>query len=101
MAYVLRGMSLSCRYWHTILYIEAVDTYVKVHLTAAAPLLSKIPLTTLERQLPEAEFIRIHRSYIVCKSRIATYSRSYVTLAPSGRSLPVGKKYAAAVLALG
>lgn len=78
----------------SILYIESYDNYVKVHLADATSLLSKIPLRGIEEQLPQGEFIRIHRSFIVAKSRIAQFSRTEVTLAKTGKKLPVGRKYA-------
>lgn len=78
----------------TILYIESVDNYVKVHTADGSSLLSKIPLRAVEEQLPPGEFIRIHRSFVVQKKRIAKYTRTEVTLAQTGKTLPVGKKYA-------
>ncbi len=37
----------------TILYIESIDNYVKVHLTDGSSVLSKIPLRSIEEQLPQ------------------------------------------------
>jgi len=78
----------------TILYIESIDNYVKIHGTDGKTVLSKITLRSLEEQLPQGEFIRIHRSFLVPKKRVAKFSRSEVVLVKSGKSLPVGKKYA-------
>ena len=77
----------------TILYVESIDNYVKVHFADGTSLLSKIPLRILEEQLPQGEFVRIHRSFLVSRRRIASYSRSEVTLAKNGKVLPIGKKY--------
>lgn len=76
-----------------ILYIESIDNYVKVHLADGTSVLSKIPLHAVEEQLPQGEFIRIHRSYIVPRCRVAGFSRSEVTLTKSAKTLPIGKKY--------
>ena len=77
----------------TILYIEAIDNYVKLHLADGTSVLSKMPLRTIEEQLPPREFIRIHRSFLVARCRIARFSRSEVTLNKDEKTLPIGKKY--------
>ena len=77
----------------TILYVESVDNYVKLHMADSSTVLSKISLRAVEEQLPQGEFLRIRRSYLVPRSRIAGFSRSEVTLAKSGLTLPIGKKY--------
>lgn len=84
----------------TILYIESIDNYIKVHLVEGASVLSKISLRAVEEQLPQGEFIRIHRSYIVPRCRIAGFSRSEVTLGKNGKTLPVGKKYLDGIMSL-
>lgn len=82
-----------------ILYIESVDNYVKVHQSGGATVLSKIPLHRVESQLPEGEFLRIHRSFIVPRNKVSGFTRTEVSLHALPRPLPVGRKYAAAVLA--
>lgn len=77
----------------TILYIESIDNYVKVHLADGTSVLSKMPLRTIEEQLPQGEFIRIHRSFLVSRCRISCFSRSEVTLTKDEKVLPIGKKY--------
>ena len=76
-----------------ILYVESVDNYVKVHLADGSSLLSKIPLHIVESQLPQDEFIRIYRSFLVARCRIASFSRSEIIMDKDGKSLPVGRKY--------
>ena len=84
----------------TILYIESVDNYVRIHFVDGEALLSKIALRAVEEQLPPGEFLRIHRSFVVARRRVARFSRSEVVLTKSGKSLPVGKKYAEEVMAV-
>lgn len=81
----------------TITYIESIDNYVKIHLADGSSILSKIPLRNIEEQLPQDEFVRIHRSFVVAKSRITSFTRSEITLEKNGGSLPIGKKYAESV----
>ena len=84
----------------TILYIESIDNYVKVHLADGTSVLSKISLRAVEEQLPQGEFVRIHRSFLVPRSRITGFSRSEVVLGRNGKTLPIGKKYMDDVIAL-
>ncbi|MDE7074005.1 MAG: LytTR family DNA-binding domain-containing protein [Odoribacter sp.] len=85
---------------NTILYIESIDNYINVHLADGTSVLSKIPLRNIEEQLPQNEFIRIHRSFLVARNRITGFTRSEITLSKNGRRLPVGKKYAEEVIRL-
>lgn len=84
----------------TILFIESIDNYIKVHLAEGTSLLSKISLRAIEEQLPQGEFIRIHRSFLVPRCRIAGFSRSEVRMDKNGRTLPIGKKYQENVISL-
>lgn len=83
-----------------ILYVESIDNYVKVHLADGTSVFSKISLRTVEEQLPQGEFIRIHRSFLVPRCRIAGFSRSEVTLTKDGRTLPIGRTYLEEVVSL-
>lgn len=78
---------------NTILYIESIGNYIKVHLADGTSVLSKMTLCNIEGQLPEDEFVRIHRSFLVARNRITGYTRLEVILAKNGKRLPVGKKY--------
>lgn len=82
----------------TIVYIESIDNYIKIHLADGTSVLSKIPLRSIEEQLSQEEFVRIHRSFVVAKNRIASFTRSEIILEKNGKSLPVGKKYADEVM---
>lgn len=83
----------------TILYIESIDNYVKLHLTDGGSLLSKISLGSIEEQLGSEDFLRIHRSLVVARKRIEKFTRSEVVLSIGGKRLPIGKKYADDVMA--
>jgi two-component system, LytTR family, response regulator LytT len=59
-----------------ILYIEGMKDYVKIFLkNEAKPVLSINSLKTLELKLPSANFMRVHRSFIVNLNRIETIER--------------------------
>lgn len=75
-------------------YIEAADDYVKIH-TAEGNFLKKKTMQFFEDSLPQQEFIRIHRSYIVNSqliTRITPYEKeSHLVLLTTGIQLPVSK----------
>ncbi|MBK9284484.1 MAG: LytTR family transcriptional regulator [Sphingobacteriaceae bacterium] len=52
-------------YLSEIKFIQSDDDYVKIHFIAAKPKLFRITLKELQAMLPEKEFIRIHRSYVL------------------------------------
>lgn len=82
-----------------ILYIESIDNYVRIHTVDGTAVQSKIPLWNIEEQLPDKDFVRIHRSFLVAASRIFSFTRSQIVLEKGGKQLPVGKKYADSVMA--
>ena len=75
-----------------ILYIEGWKDYVKIHLADRPhPILSLMSMKGLEETLPSTRFIRIHRSFIIQKSKIDSISRNRVTI--GNKELPVGESY--------
>lgn len=73
-----------------ILYMESMKDYLKV-TTNTGQIITKQALSSLQEMLPEGEFIRIHRSYIVSVSKIESYSPEKIQV--NKVELPVGKIY--------
>lgn len=74
-------------------YIESLEDYIKLYLTGIArPILTLLSLKKVLEKLPEADFCRIHRSYIVARRRVRSILRRKVTL-DSGKELPIGESY--------
>lgn len=62
-----------------ILYIEGLKDYVKIYLEGEPhPILSLLSLKSLEEMLPEEQFIRVHRSFIVQGSKIKMIDRNRI-----------------------
>lgn len=76
-----------------ILYIEAVEAYSKIFRLTGECITSRILLKNLFAMLPSESFLRIHRSFIVPKSKIKSFNKQEVTL-NNGKVLPVGRQYA-------
>lgn len=52
-------------------YIEGLKDYIKIHLTTTKrPLLTKSTLKAMEEKLPEGQFMRVHKSFIVSLEKI-------------------------------
>ena len=64
-----------------IRYIEGLKDYVKVHLESKEhPILSLSSLKSMEEKLPEKQFMRIHRSYIVNLQKIDSITKTYLQI---------------------
>lgn len=78
--------------FNDILYIEGLKDYVKVFIHGSdRPVLSLITLKALEAKLPEAKFMRVHRSFIVNLERIDTIERSRIVFGKT--YIPVSEQY--------
>ena len=77
-----------------IQYVEAADDYVKIY-TSEGHFLKKKTMQFFEQSLPTANFVRVHRSYIVSVQLItridALEKESYIALLSTGKQLPVSK----------
>ena len=76
-----------------IIYIEAMENYVKIYRESNVRTVSRMSLKSLIELLPAADFVRIHRSYVVAKSKICGFSKHSILLSPNVE-LPVGRLYA-------
>lgn len=83
-----------------ILYVEALGNYAKIYMSDGRYVLTRTSLKAIFQMLPEGRFLRIHRSYIVARSRVVSFTRTQVVLRDLSSPLPVGQQYAAQVLKL-
>ena len=76
-----------------IRYVESMSEYIKVYTDGNAnPLVVLLGLKHLMEKLPEGQFIRIHRSFIVPLNRIKEVGKSEVKL-EDGTMIPIGDLY--------
>jgi DNA-binding LytR/AlgR family response regulator len=54
-----------------ILYIEGLDDYLKIHIQNQKTVVARMTLKAILQKLPETEFIRVHRSFIIPISKIS------------------------------
>lgn len=73
-----------------ILFIHSIGNYYKI-VTKDKKIMAYGSLSSLEKELSQSNFLRIHRSYLVAVSKIVAISGTFVIL-PNDK-LPVGRKY--------
>lgn len=75
-----------------ILYIEGLKDYVKIHLEGEhKPILSLLSMKMMEERLPSDKFIRVHRSFIVQKSKIKVIDRGRIVF--NKEYIPISDSY--------
>jgi DNA-binding LytR/AlgR family response regulator len=77
-----------------ILYIEGLKDYVIIRLETGR-VISLQTMKSLEDKLPSAQFVRVHRSYIVGMDKIQAIVGNMVEVMEKGqpKHLPIGKNY--------
>nr|WP_315203291.1 response regulator transcription factor [uncultured Flavobacterium sp.] len=73
-----------------LLYAQSFGNYVKLH-TVKRTYLASITTSELEKCLPEKNFIRIHKSYIVAIDKIDDADKDFVFI--KKEKLPIGITY--------
>lgn len=81
----------------SIVLIESMEDYVKIHISHDKNIVVKQQIGVLEESLPPEQFVRIHRSYIVAIKHIDGFTSSTVEL--GSRELPIGRNYKASLFA--
>lgn len=78
-----------------ILYVEALADYVNVH-THDGRYTVLSTMKAMELKLPEAEFARTHRSFIIRLDKIESIEENVVTL--PGKAVPISRSYKANIM---
>ena len=73
-----------------ILYVESLKDYIKVFTTTDNYLVHK-SLTSITEELPESNFIRIHRSYTIAIDKVKSVEGNLVEIGTT--RIPIGRKY--------
>ncbi|MFZ4562539.1 MAG: LytR/AlgR family response regulator transcription factor, partial [Bacteroidales bacterium] len=59
-------------------YIEAMSEYIRIHLVNSKPVMTQLSMKSIEDQLPEDRFMRVHRSFIINLSKISVIERNRI-----------------------
>lgn len=73
-----------------ILYIEGMDSYVKIY-AGGKPVLSLMSMKACLDLLPQEEFIRVHRSFIIPISKVQSIRNKQIKI--GDKEIPVGGTY--------
>lgn len=73
-------------------YVEGRNEYVCLHLNSGESIVTFLSMRKMVMTLPEPQFMRVHRSFIVNMSRLRSVSRSSITMS-DGVSIPIGESY--------
>lgn len=74
-----------------ILYLEGLKEYVRI-VTESESYQTLASLKNLKEELDRTEFIQIHRSYIINRSKLASYGSTQVCMS-NGDVIPVGRNF--------
>ena len=75
-----------------IQFIEGLKDYVKIYVEGEKnAILTLTSMKTIERYLPAAEFLRVHRSFIVNTSKISIIERNRIVF--GNHYIPVSESY--------
>lgn len=77
-------------YLKGIRYIESLKDYVTIH-TEDERIITREPIKQMEAQLPEAHFLRIHRSFIINTRKLRSLTADEVEM--ENKTLPIGRTY--------
>lgn len=78
-----------------ILFIESLKDYILIRI-GKRKIITKIPISRFEQQLPKPGFIRIHRSYIVSVDKIDSFNSEVIEIA--GKEFPIGRTFKNSVM---
>jgi len=73
-----------------ILYVESLKDYIKVFTTSGNYLVHK-SLTSITEELPDSNFIRIHRSYTIAIDKVKSVEGNLIEITTN--KIPIGRKY--------
>lgn len=75
-----------------ILFAEAMDNYTILY-TDSKRHIAHCTLKLIEDQLPTHQFVRVHRSFVVNRLKISSYSKSNIQIGKT--NIPIGRSYTA------
>ncbi|GAA4112574.1 LytTR family DNA-binding domain-containing protein [Aquimarina addita] len=74
-----------------IKYIQGLKDYLKIHIANEKPLLTLMTFKEIQEKLPEHQFMRVHRSYLINVSVIDSIQRSKIVVDTT--RIPIGDSY--------
>lgn len=76
-------------------YIESLSDYIKIHL-ADKTIVTRETISNIEAKLPQADFLRVHRSYIISIAKISSFTNEFIEV--NAKAIPISRSYKTSVL---
>jgi len=73
-----------------IIFIESLSDYIKIHLTDKT-IVTRETISNIEAKLPQKDFIRTHRSYIVSIAKISSFTSELLEI--ETKQIPISRTY--------
>ena len=74
-----------------ILYIEGLADYLRIYIKGRKTIVARMPMKDMMEKLPSADFIRVHRSFILPFSRIEAVRGTTIFI--GDKEFPIGRTY--------
>lgn len=78
-----------------ILYVEGLGEYIQIY-TTIRKVITKLSFGELAEQLPQTDFIRIHKSFIISVHKVDAFTSHSVEI--GNKTLAIGRRYKTEVL---
>ncbi len=78
-----------------IRYIEGMREYIRIHIENQKAVMALMSMKKMEAFLPQKQFMRVHRSYIVNLEKVNAIERNRILFDPDVR-IPISEQYKAA-----
>lgn len=73
-----------------VLYVESLKDYIRFQTVDGRHVVHK-SLTAITEELPQSDFIRVHRSYTISISKITAIEGNFIEI--SNKRIPIGRHY--------
>lgn len=71
-------------------YIESLADYVKIHVNDKT-VITRETITSIEARLPQNDFLRVHRSFIVSINKIDSFTHEFIEI--DKKAIPISRSY--------
>lgn len=78
-----------------ILFVESLSDYIKIHLQDKT-VITRETISNIEARLPQKDFIRVHRSFIVSMAHIDSFTNEDIEIGKN--EIPISRSYKNEVL---
>jgi DNA-binding LytR/AlgR family response regulator len=79
-----------------ISYVESFSDYIKIHIINKT-IVTRETITSIEAKLPQKDFMRVHRSFIVSIPKIVSFTNEFIEV--NKKAIPISRSYKKDVLA--